>query len=368
MNIVALSLNNFRNFSKLDLKFSPKITLIVGDNASGKTNILEAIFFLSCGKSFRTQMDKEMIRWGEELGRVKGEIVAGFQGWTAGAECLPSSDNLNERITNLEVILTTGLVQNKKVPLKKYLVNDVSRRLVDFAGHFKVVLFFPEDIQLVYGEPALRRNYLDSVLEQADKRYWRVARAYQKVVYQRNRLLEQINKNGVRRDQLDFWDDQLVKLGNFLTQKRNSFLDFLNDHRQNENNLQWLYKPSRISAEKIKDCRGRDIAAMMTLSGPHRDDFQFLLSGHDLAAFGSRGEQRTAVLALKLGEIEYLTQIDNQRPILLLDDIFSELDEEHRRYVLQIIPKQQTIITTTDPELIEKSYLEKMKVIRIRDA
>ncbi len=413
MLITELNLSNFRNFFSLHLKFSPLTTVIVGHNASGKTNILESIFVLAFGRSHRARKDSEMIRWGEEVGRVKGKVVSsaevGLDGscyrqdsahsvsfrrsgnsFTSGKPSgdatrfdevaggtLPPRNSLASD-NELEVVLTTGLVQDKKVPSKKYLVNDISRRWADFIGNLRVVLFSPEDIQLVGGEPSLRRNYLDVVLSGTERNYWRINRAYQKVVYQRNRLLEQINKQGVRSDQLDFWDEQLVNLGNIITQKRGNYVEFLNKQTRGEKNLRWIYDPSVISMEKIRVCRERDISAMITLSGPHRDDFHFVLNGRDLASFGSRGQQRTAILALKLGEIAYLTG-DGERkpfaskdeaqgkPILLLDDIFSELDEDNRRRVLAIIGQQQTIMTTTDLHFLEGMERDKIEIWELKN-
>jgi DNA replication and repair protein RecF len=223
-------------------------------------------------------------------------------------------------------------------------------------------------LELITNSPSTRREYLDSVLVQVDREYRRSLLVYQKGLRQRNRLLFLIREEKASQQQLFFWDKLLIKNGNIITQKRQRYLDFLNSHLDIFADLEVYYDLSGISIERLEKYKEEELAAGVTLVGPHRDDFityqrknQELRSIH---SFGSRGEQRLAVLSLKLCELDFIEQETRERPILLLDDIFSELDEKHRQMVLKIIPKQQTIITTTDINFI-KEYSGEIGIISL---
>lgn len=353
MYLDKLSLKNFRSFKEKALVFSPKTSLILGPNTAGKTNILEAIHLLATGKSFRAETEKEMIKEGEELARIKYQTV--------------SKDDKSEEKTGLEILLTAGQVAGQPTPHKKYFVNGVSRRMIDFVGFTRVVLFWPEDMELVTDSPSRRRRYLDFVLTQIDREYRRSLLSYEKGLRQRNKLLERIRDEGLSRSQLLFWDQLLIRNGSLLTDKRIEFLNFINRSSvlaeiAKGKPFQIEYDKSIISDSRLEQYAQEEVAAAATLVGPHRDDFKFLLGNRDLSLFGSRGEQRMAILWLKLAELEYMTTKTGERPILLLDDIFSELDHEHRHYVLEIIPQQQTIMTTTDLHLIDQKFLKEKEV------
>jgi len=346
MLLKKLSLQNFRNYKKKELSLSEKTTLIVGPNAVGKTNLLEAIYLLATGKSFRANLEQEMINWDEEIGRVKG---------------VATTETQNGLIENaeLEIVLTCGEVGGEKTARKKYLVNGVARRAMDFLGNLRAVYFGPEDLDLVTGSPSLRRRYLDLVLSQVDREYARSIMSYEKGVRQRNKLLERIREEGVSRTQLLFWNQLLIKNGEIITQKREEFIQFVNDFWQEKGEIgqySLIYDKSIISPARLEEYAEEEVAAAATLVGPHRDDFEFQKKDKDLASFGSRGEQRLAVLWLRLCELEYVDSSTKSRPVLLLDDIFSELDQKHRQLVLEITGKQQTIITTADVNLVEKQY------------
>jgi DNA replication and repair protein RecF len=345
MIISKLRLQNFRLYSKKEFAFEGKNTLIVGQNTVGKTNILEAIYLLASGKSFRAGLESEMISYDQEIARVKGRIE-------------------NEELTDLEIVLTRGEVGGEKTAKKKFLVNGVSRRMFDFVGKLKAVYFRPEDLDLVTDSPSIRRKYMDLVLGQVDKEYLRNLLSYEKGLRQRNKLLERIREEGIPRTQLLFWDQLLIKTGNYLTNSRAEFLDYCNQNKS-ISNYQLEYDKSVISPARLEEYAVEEVAAASTLVGPHRDDFSFLLKNRELHAFGSRGEQRLGVLWLKLAELEFISQKTEERPILLLDDIFSELDEKHRELVLEIIGKQQTIITTTDLDLVEKRFLKGLDILEL---
>lgn len=371
MILNQLTLTNFRNYSKSSFVFSPKTNFIVGSNSVGKTNILEAIYFLASGKSFRVKgVESETIRNWAEIGRILG--VTGE----------------NEEETKLEIVLTRGEVSGEKAAKKKYLVNGVARRAFDFVGNLRAVYFGPEDLELVTDSPGLRRRYLDMVLSQVDKEYTRASLSYEKGVRSRNRILEEMRETGaVDRRRLYFWDQLLVKNGNIVSAGRKEFIDFLNARKQfsvhhsadsaNEG-FEIEYDPSPISEERLAKYADEEVAAAMTLVGPHRDDFSFRilpnykgLPNHpeqqerDLSIYGSRGEQRLAILWLKLGETNFIKDKTNSFPVLLLDDIFSELDVGHRKLVFDLINDQQTIMTTADLGMVEKEWLEGVKIITL---
>lgn len=366
MLVKKIQISNFRNFKNKAFSFSPKTTVIVGPNASGKTNILEALFLLATGKSFKARIEEEMISYPKEIARVRGD----FQ-------------NPN---TKLEVVLTRGEItigenpeKTERTPRKRLLINGISRRLIDFAGNFKVVLFGPQDLELVIESPSRRRNFLDTVLSQVDREYRRASLSYEKGLRQRNRLLWDLRERGsvgstssppasLGHMRLLFWDKLLIKNGDYISAKREEFIDFANASGILDNQeFSLVYDKSAISETRLEQYAEEEVAAATTLVGPHRDDFCFRLKknkrARDLSRYGSRGEQRMGVLWLKLAELAYIEQKSGEKPTLLLDDIFSELDHEHREVVMKVVKDQQTplrrgsagqaIITTADPHFVE---------------
>ena len=348
MILKQIHLQNFRNYSSQEFSFSEGINLIVGPNTVGKTNLLEAIYLLSSRKSFRARLEEEMIQRDKEVARLKGQILSDGE----------------KKI--LEIVLTRGEVNGSRVAKKKYLVNGIPRRMVDFLENFRVVYFGPQDLEIVVDSPSTRRNWLDLVLEQADKNYRRANLSYQKGLRQRNKLLEQIRDEGKPRSSLFFWDKLLIENGQLITEKREEFLNFINENHDFFGQLEIHYLKSLISETRLAKYSQEEVAAGMTLVGPHRDDFEVWQNNQNLHTYGSRGEQRTAVFNLKLAELEFLSEQTGQRAMLLLDDIFSELDQQRRQSLLKVIPQQQTLVTTTDMGLVEKESLKKMKVIKLK--
>ena len=346
--IKSIKLLGFRNFKKGDFEFSPKITAIVGPNASGKTNIIESIFLLSTGRSFKARVEEEMVNYEKDLARVNGSLSG-------------------EAV--LEAVVTRGFIdigaqRPEKVVRKKLLVNGVPKRLVDFSGNLKTVLFGPWDMDLVTESPSLRRKFLDTVISQVDREYRRSILSYEKGVRQRNKLLLRIREEGVSRSQLVFWNQLLIKNGDYITKKREEFIEFINKlHGLNSQNFRLEYDRSVISEGRLEQYREEEVAAATTLVGPHRDDFVFKLENRDLAAYGSRGEQRMGVLWLKMAELAFIEEKTGEKPTLLLDDIFSELDHEHRSVVMGLTKNQQTIVTTADPHFI--GNLERVEKIEL---
>jgi len=354
--VSKLRLNAFRNFKTKLLEFSDGVSVIIGPNASGKTNILESIFLLSTGKSFRAHLEEEMVNYDTDISRIKGRT---------------KSDG---EINDLEVILTRGLIDigksaPEKVARKRLMLNGVAKRLVDFAGNFRVALFGPWDLDLVTESPSLRRKFLDTVLSQVDREYRRASLSYEKGLRQRNKLLLRIREEGLSRSQLLFWDRLLVKNGDYIAHAREEFIGFINATSEfDDQSFSLEYDKSAISEARLEQYAEEEVAAATTLVGPHRDDIIFQIrvakaENRNLATYGSRGEQRMGVLWLKLAELAFVEAKTGERPTLLLDDIFSELDHKHREIVIKVAQNQQTVITTADPHFIEGfKTVEKIKL------
>jgi DNA replication and repair protein RecF len=353
--LTKLLLSNFRSYKEKLFEFSDHVTVIVGPNAAGKTNILEAISLLSTGTSFRADLSREMIREGEDLARVKGIVVS-------------NTPKLHEhqQKTELEVLITTGIVQGRHAPYKKLIVDRLGRHVSTFIGNLPTVLFWPEDLALIIGNPSGRRRYLDRVLSQTDRNYRRAIGTYEKAIRVRNRLLKRIREGEhVEEDQMTYWNSVLIECAKIITPLRKTFLNFVNTIQIPEVQhlfFNVIYDHSVISYERLDKYFVEERAAGVTLVGPQRDDFYILMKEKtgkpkDLAHFGSRGEQRLGVLWLKLSELSYIEKSFGTRPLLLLDDIFSELDHTHRKLVTSILQSQQTIITTTDKKFITKDML-----------
>jgi DNA replication and repair protein RecF len=351
MFLKNLKLTNFRNYDKFDIKFSPQATVIIGPNTFGKTNLVESIYLLSTGKSLRAEKDIEMIKFGEDVARVSGEV----------------------RDIKLEVVLGNSQVSGKDGFLKKLLVNGISKRRVDFAASLSVVLFSPEDLDIIIDSPGLRRRFLDNVLEQVDREYRVALISYTKSLRQRNALLEKTREEGIRNErQFDYWDSILIENGSKITQKRQGFVEFVNSETKDLFDFVTYYDKSTVSRERLLQYEKAEVAAGNTLVGPHRDDFSLSMfddrqqTTHNVRLFGSRGQQRLAILQLKLLELLFIEKNLGFRPVLVLDDIFSELDGEHINLVLEVIDKQQTIITTTHREFIPKKILGKMQIVELK--
>lgn len=360
MIIPKINLNNFRNFKEKTLSFSPDTTVIVGPNASGKTNIVESINLLSTGKSFRARVEEEMINYEEEISRIKG-IIAEKDGGT----------NLDVVLTRGEITVGDSPEKTEKVARKRLLVNGAGKRLINFAGTFRVVLFGPWNMELVTESPSTRRGFLDDVLSQVDSEYRRASLSYNKGVRQRNKLLYKIREEGASSSQLAFWNKLLIRNGDYISIKREEFIEFANDTKPLDHKLFSLeYDKSAISEGRLAQYQQEEVAAATTLVGPHRDDFVFFVSEknkgnqeRELAKYGSRGEQRMGVLWIKLAELSYIKKETGEKPTLLLDDIFSELDLTHRGIVMKATGGQQTIITTAEPHTIEG--FEKLEKINL---
>jgi len=346
-----LVLFEYRSYSKAEFLFSDRATVIIGPNSSGKSNLIEALYLLSNGKSFRTEKDYELIMFSKNLTRVKGTF--------------------EESNSSLELELVIAKNGNKEGVLKKFLVNGVPKRRIDFSRHLNVVLFSPEDVDIVNGSPSKRRYFLDEVLSQVDINYQAASLLYIKALRQRNALLENARHSSNLGKQFEYWDNLLITNGNLITQKREEFIQFLNTSRKNIFSFNAIYDKSIISKERLKEYEQAQINSGVTLVGPHRDELIFEMfndqtqSIQNVRTYGSRGQERLLVLELKLLQLAYMQEILKTTPLLLLDDIFSELDKRNIGKILELINIHQTVITTTHKEFIPDNLAQNTIVIEL---
>ena len=399
MLLKHLSLTNFRNYIRLELDFPSGLTLIQGGNAQGKSNLLEAMVFLATGKSPRANSDAELVNWlvrdePYPYARAAAEVTRAHKEDQIDITLLPNKGNGRFR--------------------KQVRINGVNKRAIDLVGAMLTVLFRPEDVHLVSGSPNQRRRYLDVALCQMEPTYCRALSHYQKVLSQRNALLRTLaeRRAGDVGEQLRYWDEKLVESGSLVVARRLWLINELEkeaallhlDLSGGVERLRLRYLPSfdpgqqprsartpypstqvlrergveyeELSVEQVRASflahlfvgRSRDLAAGMTLLGPHRDDLGFYLGDRNLRTYGSRGQQRTAALASKLAEVAIMTRVRGEHPILLLDDVMSELDATRRAMLLDVIPMvKQAIVTTTDWSYFSSRLLQEAYRLQVKD-
>lgn len=376
MHITHLNLTNFRNYAHLELDIPSRHIVIQGDNAQGKTNLLEAIHILATTKSFRANNEREIINW------------AALKTETPIARIFANVQREKNEV-KVEIALRCNHIGSIQ---KRIRVNDIPRHASEAVGQVNVVLFEAQDIALIDGSPSLRRRYLDLINSQIDHRYLHSLQQYNRVLSQRNSLLRLIREHKAQCDQLEFWDNELSNHGSYLMLQRQQMITNLNKpareiHQKLSKNGEELgiaYLPSlehgkratgQLQAEALmnklrevlQQSREREIAAGLTLVGPHRDTLKFLVNGIDIGVYGSRGQQRTVIVALKLAEAKYMQEETGEYPIILLDDVLSELDTEHQQQLLQLVLSlQQVIITTTNPSIIDDSFLSQSTQFKIK--
>jgi DNA replication and repair protein RecF len=365
VHLFELRLQNYRNYAQAHVQLGRGLNLFVGDNAQGKSNLLESIYLLSTLRSSRASTDADLVR--------KEVLDSEFP--VARLECQVerSAGNLH-----LEVAIVGRSSDFQHRAGKRVRVNGVPRRASDAVGQLSAVLFTTLDIDIVAGPPLLRRRYLDMMVSQVDRGYLRAMQKYQRVVHQRNSLLKRINERQASPSEISFWDQELAHASGIIMNARAEALghvalqaayhmDRLSD---GQDSMQVTYKPSiggldandcpiddtEWTARMLKalaDIRAREIHAGTTLAGPHRDDFEVEINGLSASAHASRAQQRTSALALRLAEASYLRKVLADDPVVLLDDVLSELDARRRRGVLEFLDTfQQTLVTTADPDRV----------------
>lgn len=358
MVLKRLALQNFRSYEQQTFSFDDKLTYIVGPNTSGKSNLIEAIYLLSSGKSYRAEKDNQLIQFGKQIARVKA-VIHGEQ--EEQLEVLFASEPHPASLDEKELVLK-----------KKYFINGVARSRFKFAWQLPSLLFVPSDLDIIDGSPSLRRRFLDDVLELVDESYRRDLIDYTKAIRQRNALLEQVRETGIRNEKhFTYWDELVIRTGQGITKRREDFITYLNTREKDIADVTVFYDKSVISEERLLKYKDAEVASGVTLVGPHRDDFSVHLfdedraTTHDIKYFGSRGQQRLAILQLKMLQLSYIEKMTGNRPLLLLDDIFSELDEGHIKLVMDMVQKQQTVITTTHKEFLQTASAKTPAVIEL---
>lgn len=347
MYVKSIVLQNFRSYQQKQFSFSPEATIIIGPNTAGKTNLVEALHLLATGKTFRSGGDTAMVHSGQTIGRVQGLVV--------------SAEDKQKR----EVTLILPSEQEIRFR-KRYLLNGVAKSRMHFIGDIPIVLFHPEDLDIVIGSPSKRRSFLDDVLEQTDREYAQTSLAYEKSLRQRNALLGRTKETGRKNmSEFQYWDALLIDNGSLIHTKRAAFIAFLQQAEKTIFPLSLTYDHSIISAQRLAQYENAEMGSGVTLVGPHRDDVQLFLDGNVLKDFGSRGQQRLAVLQLKLLQIQYMLDNGLSEPLFVLDDIFSELDKGHIELLLEKVAKGQRIITTTHKEFIPADKLPSYTVIEL---
>src|SRR5579871_2748074 len=306
MHLNRLVLQYFRSYSQQVFDFSPETTLILGPNTAGKTNLVEALYLLSFGKSFRAEKDIQMIKFDQDIARIQGLIE--------NQEATVEKQGDEEKI-KLEVVLAQGEVTGGRFS-KRFFVNDVAKRRIDFEGILPLVLFSPEELDIVISGPSLRRRFLDEVLEQVDREYRLACALYEKALKQRNALLAIAKETGRRRDdQFDYWDEILITNGNCITKKREEFLSYVNEQNKTIFTCFTVYDKSVISKERLFQYRDAEMGSGITLIGPHRDDFFLLMDTEkNVRHYGSRGQQRLVVLQLKILQIQFMARVLGFKP------------------------------------------------------
>ncbi len=355
MYIDQLQLRNYRNYDSIDIDFENKVNVILGENAQGKTNMMESIYVLAMAKSHRTSNDKDLIRWDEEYAKIKGTIKK------------------HNGSLPLELVISKKGKKAKSNHLEQ-------KKLSQYVGNMNVVMFAPEDLHLVKGSPQVRRRFIDMEIGQVSPIYLHDISMYQKILHQRNHYLKLLQtRKQTDQTMLDVLTDQFIEVASKIIVKRFEFINMLEEwakpiHAGISRGLESLeitYKPSlevsesqdwskmiEIFQTKFEQIRSREIDRGVTLVGPHRDDLQFFVNGRDVQTFGSQGQQRTTALSVKLAEIELIHSEIKEYPILLLDDVLSELDDYRQSHLLNTIQgKVQTFVTTTSVDGIDHQTL-----------
>lgn len=348
MYLESLRLLCFRNYSDFKQEFSPQINLLVGENAQGKTNLIEAIYYLSTGRTYRSARDAQLISWNRDKFSLLGQIT--------------------NRLGKANIEITYN---NKEKIGKEVKINGIRiSKLSDLLGCLTTVLFAPEDLSIIKGAPSERRRLLDQDISQVSPNYYLKLQKYNRLLNQRNHLLKNLAVKTRRKDELDVWDQLFLEVSAEIITKRLHVLEKLSplarlmqrrltdgienlDIRYVLNRRTEIKKNDNILAllhEEMVRNRNEEIKKAVTLWGPHRDDLSIQLNGNDLKYYGSQGQHRTAVLALKLAEIEFFKAESGEYPVLLLDDVLSELDQQRRNLLIQTIQDKhiQCFITTTE--------------------
>lgn len=391
MHVEHLSLTNFRNYARLELSLPAQSPVVLhGANAQGKTSLLEAIYYLATAKSPYTTSDRQLIHWRTEddplpFARIDAEFA------TADAP-----------FNRLEMTLMLERTNESSARFRKVIkLNNADKRVMDIVGLVNVVLFLPQDLTLIEGSPSDRRRFMDNTISQVDRTYLQAIDTYEKVLPQRNALLRRIAEKRASVDELNYWDEQIISAGSVIVAGRQRFLRELEHNAQrvhydltgNAETLKLRYQPSfaptsdgngqlsfdalgldlnrdldpdKIApqfADRLQADLTESIQRGVTIAGPHRDELRMTINDRDAGLYGSRGQARTAVMAMKLSELEWMRDRIGEYPILLLDEVIAELDSQRRAYLLNRIDGvTQTLMTTTELDIFTESFVQRATV------
>ncbi|MGL4848444.1 MAG: DNA replication/repair protein RecF [Clostridium sp.] len=356
MYVEKLKLINYRNYDNLEINLGKNVNVFMGDNAQGKTNVLEAIYYCAFAKSHRTSKDRELINWNSEVAFISVSV---------GRKRLDKKIEIN--------ILKDG---KKVVKVNSVKINKIG----ELFGTFNVVMFSPEDLKIIKDSPGIRRKFIDMELCQLDSKYYYSLVQYNKVMNERNILLK---NRKIDLDMLEVYDIQLSTFGAYIIERRLKYLEELNrysldihkDITSGKEEIEFKYVSSIKNYENIQSefysvlekNRRRDLEKGITCYGPHRDDFSVFINNVDTKSYGSQGQQRTAVLTMKFASLKIIREITGEYPVLLLDDVLSELDFNRKRYVLSSIGEIQTIITCTGIEDLDEYLDNDSKLFKVKD-
>ncbi|MGL5616379.1 MAG: DNA replication/repair protein RecF [Sarcina sp.] len=356
MYIKSLQLLNYRNFKTLAIKLGENVNIFMGNNAQGKTNVLEAIYYCAFAKSHRTNKDRELVELNSDRAFIRLEVA---------------KNRLDKRID-------INILKDGK---KAIQINSIKvTKIGELVGTFNVVMFSPEDLRIVKESPGVRRKFLDMELCQLNSKYYYNLVQYNKILNQRNTVLK--NRN-LDESMLDIYDIQLAKYGNLIIKSRLAYIDKLNyyakdihnDITSGKENIEFKYisvvknleDVENSMLKQLKALRKKDIEKRVTSIGPHRDDFAILLNSMDAKIYGSQGQQRTSVLTIKFSSLKIIKELTGEYPVLLLDDVLSELDFSRKAYILRSIKGIQSIITCTGIEDLTNYLDENSKVFKVKE-
>ena len=373
MYFKKIKLKNYRNFSNLSIEVDPNLNIFIGNNAQGKTNLLEGINLIVKGSSYRTKEDKEVINWNSKSAYLFGEV---------------NKDDENIQVALALEKKSEDFYKNKL--LKTIKINQNIQKKTALNKEFKGVVFSPDHLQIIKGAPSLRRKFLDEQISQIYPLYYRYLSEYYRILGHRNNILKKEINPKKKREQLFMWDPRLTERGSFLILTRIKFIKKINRlahqfHQKitkGKENIELTYQSnilkdqeeniSSINKEfkdKLEGYREKEIEQRVTLLGPHRDDFSVYINGFNVAYYGSQGQQRTTVLSLKLSELELIKEKEGVYPIFFLDDVMSELDEDRRHFLLGLIidKKVQTFVTSINLDYFNSDIKEKSRIFKIEE-
>jgi len=366
-------LKNYRNFSNLSIDLDSNLNIFIGSNAQGKTNLLEALNLIIKGSSYRTKEDKEVINWNNERAYLFGEL---------------SKDDENIQIALVLEKKPEGFYKNKLS--KTIKINQNIQKKAALNKEFKGVVFSPEHLQIIKGAPSLRRKFLDEQISQIYPLYHKYLSEYYRILGHRNNILKKEINQKKRKEKILIWDPRLIERGSFLILTRIKFIKKINclaynfhqEITKEKENIKLVYQSniakdyeenissvSKAFKDKLEEHSEKEIEYRTTLLGPHRDDFSVYINGFNIASYGSQGQQRTAVLSLKLSELELIKEKEGVYPIFFLDDVMSELDEDRRHFLLGLIidKKVQAFITSINLDYFNSNIKEKSRIFKIEE-